>query len=61
MSNNEKNEELRRNVLREFQMYLSDYLSEERAEKLFEEYIPNLIDLRTRDCSIKRENYNFIT
>ncbi len=40
-SNNEKNKELRRGVLRELiRMYLSDYLSEEQAKKLVEEHIP---------------------
>jgi len=40
-SNNEKNKELRRKGLRELiKIYLSDYLSEEQAKKLFEEYIP---------------------
>ena len=36
-SNNEKNKELRRKVLREL---LQMYLSEERAKKLVEEHIP---------------------
>ena len=40
-SNNQYNKELRRNALRELiQMYLSDYLSKEQAEKLVTEYIP---------------------
>jgi hypothetical protein len=40
-SNNEKNKERRRNVLRELiTMYLCDYVSEEQAEKLVNEYIP---------------------
>jgi hypothetical protein len=40
-SNNQHNKELRRNALRELiQMYLSDYLSTEQAEKLVKEYIP---------------------
>jgi hypothetical protein len=40
-SNNQYNKELRRNALRELlQLFLSDYLSKERAEKLVEEYIP---------------------
>jgi hypothetical protein len=39
--NNQYNKELRRNALRELlQLYLSDYLSKEQAEKLVEEYIP---------------------
>jgi hypothetical protein len=39
--NNQYNKELRRNALRELlQLYLSDYLSKEQAEKLIEEYIP---------------------
>ena len=40
-SNTEKNKEQRRNALRELlKMNLSDYLSEEQAQKLVEEYIP---------------------
>jgi hypothetical protein len=40
-SNNEKNTEIRRNVLRELiKIHLSDYLTEEQAKKLVEEYIP---------------------
>jgi hypothetical protein len=40
-SNNEKNKEERRKVLSELiKMYLSDYVSEEQAKKLVEEYIP---------------------
>ncbi len=40
-SNNQYNKELRRNALRELiQIYLSDYLSTEQAEKLVKEYIP---------------------
>jgi DUF438 domain-containing protein len=40
-SNTEKNKEVRRNALRELiKMYLSGCVSEERAEKLVEEYIP---------------------
>ena len=39
-SNSQYNKELRRNALRELiQMYLSDYLSTEQAEKLVSEYI----------------------
>jgi len=39
-SNSQYNKELRRRVLRELiQMYLSDYLSTEQAEKLVSEYI----------------------
>ena len=39
--NNQNNKELRRNVLKELlELYLSDYLSKEQAEKLVEEYIP---------------------
>ena len=40
-SNTEKNKILRKQALRELiKMYLSDYLSEEEARKLVEEYIP---------------------
>ena len=40
-SNNQYNKELRRNALRELiQLYLSDYLSTEKAEELVTEYIP---------------------
>jgi DUF438 domain-containing protein len=40
-SNTEKNKEVRRKALRELiTMYLSDCLSEERAETLIVEYIP---------------------
>ena len=40
-SNNQYNEELRRNALRVLiQMYLSDYLSTEQAEELVKKYIP---------------------
>jgi len=40
-SNNQYNKELRRSALKELiQMYLSDYISPEQAEKLVEEYIP---------------------
>jgi hypothetical protein len=40
-SNNQYNKELRRNALRELiKLYLSDYLSAERAEELVKEYIP---------------------
>jgi hypothetical protein len=40
-SNNQNNKELRRNALKELiQMYLTDYLSTEQAEKLVIEYIP---------------------
>ena len=40
-SNTEKNKEERRKVLRELvKTYLTDCVSEERAEKLVEEYIP---------------------
>ncbi len=40
-SNNEKNKEERRKVLRDLiKMYLTDCLSEEQAKKLVEEYIP---------------------
>ena len=39
-SNTEKNKEIRRKALSDLiKMYLSDYVSEERAEKLVEEYI----------------------
>jgi len=39
-SNSQYNKELRRNALRKLiQMYLSDYLSSEQAEKLVSEYI----------------------
>jgi len=40
-SNNQYNKELRRTALRELtQIFLSDYLSKEQAEKLVTEYIP---------------------
>jgi hypothetical protein len=40
-SNTEYNKELRRNTLRELiHMYLSEYLSDEQAEKLVTDYIP---------------------
>jgi hypothetical protein len=40
-SNNKYNKELRRNALRELiHFFLSDYLSDEQAKKLVEEYIP---------------------
>jgi len=40
-SNNKLNKKLRRNALGELiHMYLSDYLSDEHAEKLIAEYIP---------------------
>src|SRR5271157_4417234 len=40
-SNNQYNKELRRTALRELiQIFLSDYLSQEQAEKLVKEYIP---------------------
>ncbi len=40
-SNTQNNKEKRRNALREIiKMYLANYLSEEQAEKLVQEYIP---------------------
>jgi hypothetical protein len=40
-SNNQYNKELRRTALRELiQIFLSDYLSKEQAEKLVTKYIP---------------------
>jgi hypothetical protein len=40
-SNTDKNKEVRRSALRELiRMYLSSYVSDERAEKIVEEYIP---------------------
>jgi hypothetical protein len=40
-SNTEKNKEIRREALSDLiKMYLSDYVSEEQAKKLVEEYVP---------------------